>query len=58
MKKQAIAIGFLFVLMTFSGCVAAGDVYKAGVWTTIIVIVLIVVLVLFIYNKFSGKKNG
>lgn len=57
MKKEIIAIGFLFTLMAFSGCVAVGDVFKAGMWTTVIIIVVIIALVLFIYNKFSGRNK-
>ena len=58
MQKEITTIGFvLLLMMLLPGCVAVGDVFKAGVWTTIIVLVLIVALVLYIYSKFSGKNK-
>ena len=43
----------LFVLLTvgLSSCSAIGDIFEAGVWSGIIVVVLIVALVGFLINK-------
>lgn len=50
-------LGLLMLTFLFTGCISAGGVFKAGVWTTIIVIALIVILILFIWSKFSGKNK-
>ncbi len=43
----------LFVLLTagLSSCSAIGDIFEAGVWSGIIVVVLVVALIGFLINK-------
>ncbi|GAB3823861.1 hypothetical protein [Pontibacter rugosus] len=44
----------LLVLLTFtmSSCEVIGDIFKAGMWTALIIIVLIVLLVGWLFRKF------
>jgi len=47
----------LCLLLTFSlsSCEAIAGIFKAGVWTGIIVVVLIIALVVFLMSR-AGKK--
>lgn len=44
----------LLVLLTFtmSSCELVGDIFEAGMWTALIIIVLIVLLISWIFRKF------
>jgi hypothetical protein len=56
MKKsflQAISVLFLFFL---TGCQLIGEVFKAGVWVGVILVVGIVGLILYLVARWS-KKN-
>jgi hypothetical protein len=41
--------------VTFSSCEIIGDIFEAGVWTGIILIVLVVGLLIYIFSRFRGK---
>jgi len=42
-----------FILLTFtlSSCELIGDIFEAGMWTALIIIVLIVLLVTWLFRK-------
>ena len=51
-KNQTFLLFVLFALATsLSSCEAIGTIFKAGMWTTVIIIVVIVALILFIVGK-------
>ncbi|MBB6609862.1 hypothetical protein H7F15_02325 [Pontibacter sp. Tf4] len=39
------------LMLTMSSCELVGDIFKAGMWTALIIIVLIVVLLAWIFRK-------
>jgi len=43
----------LLVLLTFtmSSCEAIGDIFKAGMWTAVIIIVVVVLIIIWIFRK-------
>ncbi|MBF9252869.1 hypothetical protein I2I11_06175 [Pontibacter sp. 172403-2] len=45
----------LLVLLTFtmSSCEVVGDIFEAGMWTALIVIVLVILLIVWIFRKFT-----
>lgn len=45
-----------FITISLSGCELAGDIFKAGVWVGVLVVVAIVGLVIYLISKASGKK--
>jgi cytosine/uracil/thiamine/allantoin permease len=59
MKKLNFPTLFLIAtLITFlPGCQAIGDVFKAGMWTGILVVVIIVGLILYLISR-AGKNNN
>jgi hypothetical protein len=51
--KQLALFSFLFVLIsvTLTSCSAIGDIFEAGVWTGLIMVVLVVALIGFLINR-------
>jgi uncharacterized lipoprotein YajG len=57
MKKQTISIMTIFAaVILLSGCQAIGDIFKAGVWVGVLVVVGVIGLIIFIISK-AGNKN-
>lgn len=54
MKNIRLYLPILFVLMavTMSSCELIGDIFQAGMWTALIIIVLIVALVGWLFSRF------
>jgi hypothetical protein len=52
--KKLLYFVLLFSLLTFSSCQAIGDIFKAGVWVGIVVVVGVIALILFLAGR--GKK--
>ena len=56
MNKQISVFLFMaLVLSTLSGCEVIGDIFKAGVWVGVLIVVAIIALIIFIISK-VGKK--
>jgi len=57
--KKSISIllaGFIIISSIFlSGCQAIGDIFKAGVWVGVIIVILIIALIIFIISR-AGKS--
>jgi hypothetical protein len=43
-------------MVSLSGCELAGDIFKAGVWVGVLVVVAIVGLIIYLISRLSGKK--
>ena len=57
MKIKLFNTSFLVMLLTMlSGCEVIGGIFKAGVWSGIIIVVLIIALIIFVIGK-MGKKG-
>lgn len=55
--KLKIAIPFLIILMVLlAGCEVIGGIFKAGVWTGILLVALVLGAIIFIIAKMS--KGG
>jgi hypothetical protein len=59
MKNFQVYFTALIVLLTFtlSSCELVGDIFKAGMWTMLIVIVLIVVIIGWLIRKMKGPRR-
>lgn len=59
MKQKLLVLlpAILMASILLTSCQAIGDIFKAGVWTGIIVVVLILALVIFIISKLFSKKS-
>ena len=57
MIQKLLYAGFLALLLfVFPGCTVIGGIFKAGVWSGIIIVVLIIALIIFLIGK-MGKKG-
>jgi hypothetical protein len=52
MKKYA-TFGWLFAVLALllSSCQVIGDIFKAGVWVGILMVVIVIVIIIFIVAK-------
>ncbi len=50
MKKLSL-LPLLAILLSLSSCELIGDIFRAGVWTGIIIVVLVVGLLIFLVSK-------
>jgi len=48
-------IALLLTVFTLSGCQVIGDIFKAGVWSGVLLVVAIVGGVIFLIAKATGK---
>jgi len=53
MENLRTYLAALFVLMglTLSSCELVGDIFEAGMWTALVIIVLIILLIAWIFRK-------
>ena len=58
MNKANILTAAALILsgMLFSGCQAIGEIFKAGMWSGILIVIFVVALVLYFISK-AGKKS-
>ncbi len=55
MKKISIA-GLLLIIASLSSCKLVGDIFKAGVWVGVLMVVGIIVLAVVLLGKMFGGK--
>ena len=56
MNKYSLAFLIAFITVAFSSCQAIGDIFKAGVWSGIIIVVIIVAIIIWIFSRIGGRK--
>jgi len=42
--------------VSLSSCELVGDIFKAGVWVGVLVVVAIIGLIIYLISRVSGKK--
>jgi TRAP-type C4-dicarboxylate transport system permease large subunit len=47
---------WLSIVFSLSGCEAIGAIFKAGVWSGILLVVLVVALIIFIVSRLGNRK--
>ncbi|RDV10398.1 hypothetical protein DXT99_26305 [Pontibacter diazotrophicus] len=57
MKNIRVYFMTLLILLTFtlSSCEVVGDIFKAGMWTALIIIVIVVLIIVWIFRRFTGR---
>lgn len=56
MKKLSF-LPLLALLLGLSGCELIGDIFKAGVWSGIILVVVVLGLIIFIVARLFGGRG-
>lgn len=46
----------LFLNFGLSSCAAIGEIFKAGVWVGVIIVVAVIALILFLISRGSNKN--
>ena len=54
MKIFLCLICFLLITFLFSGCAVAGDIFNAGVWIGMIIVLAVFVLLVVLIRKGTG----
>lgn len=56
MKNLPLSQLLIFALLatTLTGCELVGDIFEAGIWVGVIVVVLVIVFIFWIIRKFIG----
>lgn len=54
MKKIQL-IPLLILLLSLTGCELVGDIFQAGVWAGVLLVVGIIALVIFLFAKMFGR---
>lgn len=49
--KNSLFVALLFMMVTLSSCELVGDIFKAGVWVGVLVVVGIIALIIFLISK-------
>jgi hypothetical protein len=55
MKKNVSILPLLLILIGFSSSEVIGGIFKAGVWSGVLLVVGIIVLIVFLLHKASKK---
>lgn len=53
--KSFSAFALVLMALTLSSCEAIGDIFGAGMWTGVIMVVLGIALVVWLVSKFFGS---
>ncbi|GEM_PF-287643 len=53
--KISFLLFLLISLFSVTSCELIGDIFKAGVWTGVIIIALIVALLIYIFSRFRHR---
>ncbi|MES2730946.1 MAG: hypothetical protein V4714_04330 [Bacteroidota bacterium] len=52
MKHIRLTLIVLSISMLLTSCAVVGGIFKAGVWSGVIVVILLVVLVIWLFSRF------
>jgi hypothetical protein len=54
--KYIIALSMMLMLLTLSGCEVIGDIFSAGMYTGIFVVVFVIAIIIWLVTK-MGKRG-
>ena len=49
--KNSLYAALAFIMVTLSSCELVGDIFKAGVWVGVLIVVGIIALIIFLISK-------
>ena len=53
--KNLIALCMLLMLLTLTSCEAIGDIFSAGVYTGLAIVVLVIIIIVWIVTKLNKR---
>ena len=54
LSRYALIVLMVLVTLTAAGCEVIGDIFKAGVWVGVLMVVVLIALVGFVAAKMRG----
>ena len=54
--KNVFALCWILMLLTLTSCELAGDIFGAGFYTGIFIVVLVVAIIIFIVAKMNRRR--
>jgi di/tricarboxylate transporter len=57
MNKLFLLSALAILLVFGTSCEAVGDIFQAGIWVGVVIVVIIVAIVIYVFNKLSGKNK-
>lgn len=57
MKRYSPLAAIALICTTLSSCELIGGIFKAGVWSGVIVVVIVLALVIWLVSKVFGGKS-
>ena len=54
--KNLIALSFLLMMFTLTGCELVGDIFGAGFYTALFLVFLVVAIIIFIVAKMRRRR--
>lgn len=56
MMKNIIRVGMVLMLFTLTSCELAGDIFSAGFYTGLFIVLLVIAIIVFIAIKLKGRR--
>jgi len=58
MKRIGLLATILSTITLLSSCEVIGGIFKAGIWSGIIIVVIVIALIIWLISKFMGGRRG
>lgn len=52
-----LALLLIVVAMTTSGCELIADIFQAGMWVGIILVIVVLAIVVFLFRMLAGRRR-
>ncbi len=54
--KNFLYLLLLFITVSLTSCELVGDIFQAGVWVGVLIVVAIIGLIIYLISRVSGRK--
>lgn len=52
-----VALLLVFVAMATPGCQLIADIFQAGVWVGVIMVVVVIAIIIFLFRMLAGRRG-
>ena len=53
--RKLYSLTAILAISLLSSCELVGDIFEAGAWTGIIIVIIIVAVIIWLFSKFRGR---
>jgi hypothetical protein len=54
--KHLVVLSILIMMFTLTGCELIGDIFSAGFYTALFLVVLVIAIIVFVIAKLRGRR--